>query len=173
MANQPKEQKYAQRLELRHKQLRPLKVVYISNNELGIDNAKAVLTVAITFLVDLLAVIKTKNYLRIAEILFGLIRFGNIIDIAKDAWKEIKDLSQAESQELYNHFAQELDLENDVAEELIERAVSTIPRIYQLALDALDVVAGARDIFSELRVIFGGNGELEELAEKVSYQAAA
>lgn len=157
--------------KLQHKNLSPLKVVYQKGGLLGIDNIKNIMTVFIVFFIDLLEIIKSKNYVRILETVWGLVRFGNIIDIAKDAWLELKDVDQAESEELYLHFATEFDIENDQVEALIEQAISTIPRIYQITLNALSVIASAREIWMEVKNIFGSDGEIEVLADKVKVAA--
>lgn len=157
--------------QLRHKQLSPLKVVYKSNGTLGIENLKIILTVVITFLVDVLTIIRTGNWVRLVEVVFGLIRYGNIVAIAREAWNELQDVSQEESQQLVDHFAEAFDLENDTVEMLIEEALNTIPRIYQLALDALGLAGTGREIYMELRAIFGGEGKLTELSNRLNAAA--
>jgi len=157
--------------QLRHKKLSPLRIVYQKNGELGIDNIKLVLTVIITFLVDVLTIIRTKNWIRLVEIVFSLTRYGNIVDIAKDALKELKDVSQEESQQIYEHFSKEFDLENDTTEMLIEQAISTIPRIYQLIIDGLDLVGTGREIYQEISFIFNKEGELVELSDRLNKAA--
>lgn len=155
--------------KLRHKELSPLTVVHLqADGTLGIDNIKTVLTVLVTFLVDLLTIIKSGNWLRLVEVLFGIIRYGNIVAIAQAAWEEFKDVSQPESEQLVAHFAETFDLENDVTEQAIEQALSTIPRIYALVIRAWDIVAEARELFQEIKDIFNGEGQLAELSRKVA-----
>ena len=52
-----------------------------------------------------------------------------IVKTYKDAVGELKDLTQAEAEELSVHFAGEFDLTNDKAEEMVEQILSVIVAI--------------------------------------------
>lgn len=139
----------------KYRRLSPLRVAYKKNNELGVDNIKAILTIAITFFEDLVQAIKTRNYFRLFEIVSRLLQFGNILAVAQQAWEEFKDLkSSGEAQEVVDHFAVEFDIANDQLEAKIESALSLLPRIYDLAIGLLGIAADAKDIYDEAHVIF-------------------
>jgi len=127
------------------------------DGKLGIENSKIVLTVVVTFFVDLIAAVREKRYIAIIEILFGLIKYGNIIAIANLAWAEFNDYDSDEIDELNAHFARVFDLENDQVEELVERAVAVVPDIYDIAQDSIG-------IYGRVRAIFDATKELENVA---------
>ena len=135
-----------------------------SNQDLGIDNVKIVLTILLTFLTDILEVFRSGNWLRLGQTLIGLLQYGNIVMIAQQALEEFKDLDQAETQELSDHFAAEFDLPNDEVEAKIEQAVAVIPEVYELVLDGLDIFSRGNAIVVRMRDLFGKAGKLESLA---------
>jgi len=136
----------------------------LATQDLGIDNVKTVLTILLTFLTDILAVFRTGNWLSLGQTLIGLLQYGNIVMIAQQALEEFKDLSQAETEELSAHFAQEFDLPNDDVEAKIEEAVAVIPKVYELVLDSLDIFSRGNAIVVRMRDLFGKAGRLEALA---------
>ena len=144
-----------------------LRVVWKSE-KLGTNNLKNILTVIVTFFVDVITVIKTKNWAQLLQILLGLMRFGNIIALAKDAWNELKDLDATETKDIIEHIKSVFDLENDDTEKLIERAFDVIPRIYDLVLSALDVYSQASAIVNEIKDIFGKDEEAASIVEKLA-----
>lgn len=154
-------------LKLRSKELPPLQAVYMQGESLGIENLKIVLEVIIIFLVDLTTILRKGNWLMLGQTVIKLISYGNIVAIAQIAWEEFKDVSQKESAELTAHFAAKFDLENDHVEEVIETAVSFVPRIYQLVLDAFAVVGQGQQLWEEVRDIFQDK-EVEKLAKRIS-----
>lgn len=151
------------KLSIAFKTLKPVQVIPAADGNFGIENAKSVMTVIIVFFTDLITIIKTKNWIRLAELLIVLMRYGSIIEMAGMAWKELKDISQPETQELVNHFKSIFDISDDAAEAVIESAIEVIPRIYSLALSALDVVATGKDLLDEIKRIFGKEGEIAKL----------
>lgn len=135
--------------------LRPAVVSLKADGTLGVDNIKAVLTVVVTFVVDVYNAIKTNNYFALLTILPNLLRFGNIIDLAKTAWAEVLDTDLEESNDVVAHFAETLNLTDDEAEEIIEYAVSLIPRVYEFILRGFTFVADVRAFADEVQVRFG------------------
>lgn len=140
----------------------PRAVTLQTDGTLGVDTAKLIITVAVTFGVDLVRAIKTGNIGSILSTLLSLISYGNLIALAEQAWDEIKDTSLEESNELNQHFADVLDLENDETERLIEFAVSVVPRVYGIALDGIGIYSGIRTLIAEVREEFSGDEETPE-----------
>lgn len=136
----------------------------LATQNLGIDNMKIVLTILLTFFTDILEVFRSGNWLRLGQTLIGLLQYGNIVMIAQQAMEEFKDLDQAETQELSDHFAAEFDLPNDEVEAKIEQAVAVIPEVYELVLDGLDIFSRGNQIVLRVRELFGKAGRLEALA---------
>lgn len=136
----------------------------LATQNLGIDNMKIVLTILLTFFTDILEVFRSGNWLRLGQTLIGLLQYGNIVMIAQQAMEEFKDLDQAETQELSDHFAAEFDLPNDEVEAKIEQAVAVIPEVYELVLDGLDIFSRGNQIVVRVRELFGKAGRLEALA---------
>ena len=65
-----------------------------------------------------------------------------------------------ETNDIHLHFTEVLDLPNDKAEELIEKAFGVIPRVYELALRGLGLVTDVRVLWGDVRSIFS-NEELD------------
>lgn len=151
-------------MKVRFKSLKPSVVVAQNDGSLGVDNIKNILTVVVTFFLDVIDVVKTRNYVRLLEIVWNLVRFGNILDVAKQAWEESKELSLEESKAIVGHLKEVFDLENDSVEERIEAAIDVIPRIYELALKVVGVGSEAVDIWKELKAIFSVEGEIAQAA---------
>lgn len=150
-------------MKLLSRNLQPIKVVFQTDGSLGTNNLKGIISILVSFFVDIVEVFKTKNWFRLVEIIFNLMRFGNIVQVAQEAWKELKDLSQPETEEIVKHISAVLDLENDKTERLIERAFEVIPEVYQIALDGLGLYNRSVEVVQELRSIF--RGEDEELTQ--------
>jgi len=146
-------------MKLLSRKLQSLKVVYQADSSLGIENIKGIITVLVSFFIDIVEIFKTKNWFQLVEIIFNLMRFGNIVDVAQEAWRELKDLTQPETEEVVKHITAVLDLENDKTERLIERAFEVIPKVYQLVLDGFGIYNRASDTFQELRSILRGEDE--------------
>lgn len=135
----------------------PYKVLVAQQGgELGIDNVKLIVTVLVTFFVDLVNIIKNKEYINLITLLFNIIKQGNIIASAKQAWEEIKDASLQETNDIHLHFTEVLDLDDDRAEQLIERAFGIIPKVYELALRVVGFISDGRALLDEVKSIFGG-----------------
>lgn len=124
------------------------------NGKMGVENVKMVLAVVVTFFTEIIIALRDRNYLQIASIIFNLFRVGNIIAMAQVAWLELKDMSEDEAREVNAHFAAVFDIENDVLEATIERAVAVVPAVYELVGDVLDVWARGRNILAEIQAIF-------------------
>ena len=154
-------------LPLRTDKINNLNVVHIkrqNDGQIGIENVKTILTIVIAFFTDLITAIKSKNYFLLLNIVGQLLKYGNIVFIAQEAWKEIKDTSQAESAVIVNHIKSELDLENDNLEAQIESAIEVIPEIYQLVLDVLGLAGRGQELYNRLRVLFRRTGDLQAAA---------
>ncbi|MEO0626373.1 MAG: hypothetical protein AAFY91_05260 [Bacteroidota bacterium] len=123
---------------------------------LGIENSKLVITILVTFFTDLLRAIKTGNIGAILSTLLSLISYGNLISLAETAWNEIKDTSLDEAEELRLHFNQTLELENEETERMIEFAVSIVPQVYSIAIDALSTFNRVQALIADIRQTFGG-----------------
>ena len=151
-------------MKVRFKSLKPSVVVAQNDGSLGVDNIKNILTVVVTFFLDVIDVVKTRNYVRLLEIVWNLVRFGNILDVAKQAWEETKNLSLEESKAIVGHLKEVFDLEDDSIEERIEAAIDVIPKIYELALKVIGIGSEAVDIWKELKAIFSVEGEIAQAA---------
>jgi hypothetical protein len=125
-----------------------------SGGSLGVDNIKTVITVIVTFFVDLILSINDRKFSRIIATLFGMLQYGNLIVLGKEAWNEVKDTDLVESNDLVAHFAAEFDIKDDETERIIEYAVGLIPRIYELVLDSTSVVNRAIALYEEARAEF-------------------
>jgi len=161
-------------INLRHRKLQPTRVVAMSNTgELGIENIKIIMEVLVVFLVDIINILKTKNWLLLGQTILKLLSYGNVIALAEMAWQELKNVSQDESEALHQHFKDVLDLENDETELAIETAVGFIPRIYALVEDALAVVGNGQALWKEIKALVQGeeapdNKRIEKIAAKVA-----
>ena len=153
---------------MKHKQLAPLRVIYKSDGSLGIDNVKEIMTIVVTFFVDLIAVLKDRNWFRLFDVILNLLKFGNIVTLAKEAWDEFKDMSPDESRAVVDHFKEIFDIENDHLEALIEHAFEVIPRIYDLVLDAWGIGVRGIEIFNELKDIFVKDEKVQELGQALA-----
>lgn len=142
------------------KAMQPKAMLPEKNNKLGIEKTKTILTISVGFFLDVIEVIKSKNYFRLAEVLFRLMQFGNIVSIAQQAWAEAKEYSLEETKAIIAHVKQELELENKKTEETIERAIEVIPRVYELVLKGTSLFADVQDVYNEIRAIFSSKGEL-------------
>lgn len=148
--------------------LKPQLVTLNADGNLGIDSIKTVLTVVVTFAVDIIAALKDRNYFALISLLPRLLAQGNIIALAKMAWTEIKDTSLEESNDIHKHFTEVLDLKDDEAEELIEYAFGLVPRVYQFAVDALTFTGDIQAFYQEVRERFGAKNNTEKLAAKAN-----
>lgn len=158
---------------LKHQQLAPMPVAFQADGSLGVINVKVVLTILITFLVDLFQVFRKGNWMQLVNTIFNLIRFGNIVVIAKDAFAEFKDIDATESREVVNHIKAELDLDNDEVEAAIESAIELIPEVYDLALEVLAIGGTALDIWNRAKTVFGKEGKVAKLLQAQEAKAAA
>jgi hypothetical protein len=150
--------------KLKHENLPAFTVAKTDSQKLGVDNIKIILTVAIAFFTDLITAIRKRNYLLLINIVANLLKYGNIVVIAQDAWEEFKDTSQPESAEIIMHIQTELDLENEDLEDKIEKALAVIPEVYDLVLSTLNLAARGKDIYDRVVALFGKKGALEEAA---------
>lgn len=132
-------------------------VVQQEGGRLGIENVKLIVTVVTTFFVDLIQILKNKDYLNLINLIFNVIKQGNIIALAKMAWEEIKDASLEETNDIHLHFAQVLDLDNEKTEQLIERAFHLIPEVYEIALKGVALFGEVKGLFGNIKDIFSGN----------------
>jgi hypothetical protein len=64
----------------------------------------------------------------------------DLVTHSRELAEEFADLSETESTELRELFAEEFDLENDSVEQIVERAVVAIDRLY-------DAFVGVRDLY--------------------------
>lgn len=151
-------------MKVKSRALKPSVIIAQQDGSLGVDNVKNILSVVVTFFLDVIDVIQTRNYVRLLEIVFNLVRFGNIIDVAKSAWLELQEMSLEESKAVVEHVKVVVDLDNDELEKKIEDAIDIIPRIYELALKVLGIGAEAIDVWKELKAIFSDEGELAQAA---------
>lgn len=158
--------------QLKHQQLTPQLVALQADGKLGVENIKAVFTILITFLVDLFEVFTKGNWMQLANTIFNILRFGNIVVVAKDAWAEFQDTSAEESREIVEHIKAELDLENDELESTIEAAISLIPEIYDLAMEVLAIGGTALDIWKRAKDVFGPGGKVARLMKSEEVAAA-
>jgi hypothetical protein len=150
---------------LRYRELTPFIVTAPNaDGQLGIENLKLILTVVVTFSVDLVTIIKERRIGDILQVLLALLSFGNIIAIARLAWQEFLDLSQPETAEISAHFAEVFDIPNDEVEAKVEQGVSIVPRVYELIIESTGIVGRVQSLYQEVRSLFGRGGELEELA---------
>ncbi|MEM9836165.1 MAG: hypothetical protein AAF828_06670 [Bacteroidota bacterium] len=149
------------------KQLQPQVVTRDQDGNLGVESIKTIITVLVTFGVDIIAFLKAKNYLGLISLIPRLLAQGNIIAIAEQAWQEIKDTSLEESNDIHLHFTEVLDLDNDETEATIEYAFSIVPRVYGFAIDALTFVGNVRAFIDEVRDRFGGSAKVVKMIEKV------
>ena len=132
-----------------------------SEGQLGVENIKSVITVVVTFLVDLILSINDRKYSRIIATLFGMLQYGDLIALAKLAWAEVKDTDLVESNDVVAHFAKELDLPDDKAEAVIEYAVGLVPQIYEIFLDGSDLITRVTALYQAARIRFAGDGTAE------------
>lgn len=137
--------------------LRPAVVRLDKDGNLGVENVKAILTVVVTFVVDVINAVKANNYFALLTILPNLLRFGNIVDLAKTAWEEVLDTDLEESNDVVAHFAATLELTDDEAEEIIEYAVSLIPRVYEFVIRGFTFVGDVRAFATEVQGRFGAS----------------
>lgn len=145
--------------------LKPAIIQVRADGTLGVDNIKAVLTVVVTFVVDVIKAVKANNYFALLTILPNLLRFGNIVDLAKLAWDEVLDTDLEESNDIVAHFAETLDLDDDQAEEIIEYAVSLIPRVYEFVIRGFTFVADVRAFAAEVTDRFGAKDDVVDAIE--------
>lgn len=140
-----------------------------ANGDLGIENLKKITTVVVTFTVDLIEALKSKNYLDLLRIVPSLLLQGNIIAFAPLAWAEIQDTSKEESNEWHQHFTKVLDLPNDDTERLIERAFAFIPRVYATVQNILGLVADIKAFAAELSSDMNGTeAEVVNIARRAN-----
>jgi hypothetical protein len=151
-------------LKLEHEKLPGFKIVQLNDGELGVENVKIIFTIAIAFFTDLITAIRNKNYFLLLNIVANLLKYGNIVVIAQTAWKEFKDTSQPESEQIVAHIKAEFDLEDDDLEKKIETALTIVPEIYDLVLDALGLFGRGKDLYDRIVALFGEKGTLKELA---------
>ena len=135
-----------------------------ADGKLGIENLKMILEFLVTFLVGLTQAIKDRAYTQIAALIFTLLRYGNIVALAKMAWDEFKDLSAEESALVSAHFAKVFDLRDDELEAKIEQAVAIIPVAYDIVNDTLDLVSRGQGIWAQLVDIFKSAAPEEPIA---------
>ena len=159
-------------LKLRHKSLPKLKVVHLqANGKLGIENAKLIIEIIVIFFADIVNILKTKNWLLLGQVILKLVSYGNVIAIAQEAWQELKDVDQGESEALSLHFAAKFDLDDDDTEHVIEQAVGFIPRVYDLVEDGLDIFGRAQVIWTELRELLQPDEKVVAISKKVAEAA--
>jgi len=130
-----------------------------ADGNLGVESINTIVTVGVTFTVDFLSALASRNYIGMATTAFGLLQYGNVIALLPLALEEIKDTSLAESNEVVAHFASVLDLENNETEALIEQAAALLPKIYELVLDGYSLFGRVSALVQETRQIFSGNQE--------------
>jgi len=137
-----------------------------ANGTLGIVNVNLIVSILVTFVVDILAVIKERDYFALFRIIPALIAQGNIVTVAAEAWEEIKDTTLEESNDIHRNFTEVLDLKDDEAEQLIEDAFGLVPKAYGIVINALTVVASARELYEEGRALFGTKDKSLKIATK-------
>lgn len=128
-----------------------------ADGTLGVESINTIITVGVTFTVDLLGALASRNYVGLATTVFGLLKYGNVIALLPIALAEIKDTDLEESNEVVAHFADVLDLDNDETEALIEQAVAILPAIYELVLDGYSIVGRVMELVQRARGTANGN----------------
>lgn len=125
--------------------------------KLGITNINIIVAILVTFVVDILAAVKEKDYFTMLRIIPALLAQGNIIAVAGEAWAEIKDTDVEESNDIHLQFKDVLDLKDDETEVLVEDAFGLVPKAYGIIVNSLTIVASAKELYEEARSIFSGN----------------
>lgn len=119
-----------------------------TGDELGIDNIKLILGLVFALTEKVITLVSsiggTFNYFAAIALLQEIIGNLGILKKWKEAINEIKNLSQAEAQELSEFFQVNFDIENDELEQRIEEGVAFIPESYALIKANIDL--GARMI---------------------------
>lgn len=148
-------------------QLAPPRILAItrdSDGKLGIENAKLILTAVITTSVDLIQAIKNRDWLKLVTIFLALMRYGNLVGLAQEAWAELRDTSPTEAEALARHFQQTFDIPDDALESRIEEAVLLVPKAYDLITDSLELVSRTTDLWAQLRDIFNAAADAAQLS---------
>ena len=65
-----------------------------------------------------------------------------VISVSSDVVDEIKDLDETEKKELVEYFRKEFDLDNEKAEEYVEKAISMISEYSNLGVEVVSLARG-------------------------------
>mgnify|MGYP000592638206 CR=1 FL=1 len=142
-------------VDLRSRKLLPVAIVERKQGEkLGVENLKLVFTILITFGEDIVIALQRRSFAAMFEVILNLLKFGNIIEIAQVAWLELKDPSLPETEEVIEHFKEELDLENDEVEAKIEAAADLVPEVYRTVMNALLLLTNVQMLWNRIKEIF-------------------
>lgn len=99
---------------------------------LGIENLKKVFAFILITVNMVFDLIKNFNYAKALSLAFHIGENLSIVDSAKVALAEFRDLSVDESNELAAYLGDEFDLANDALEARIESAINLLPEGYAL-----------------------------------------
>lgn len=154
-------------IQLKSLDLRPqLLAARQADGSLGINNINLIVRILVTFVVDILAVIKERDYFALFRIIPALIAQGNIVTVAAEAWNEIKDTTIEESNDIHRNFTEVLDLTDNETEQLIEDAFGLVPEAYAIVINGLTVVYSARDLYAKARALFATKDKSLKIATK-------
>lgn len=130
-----------------------------ADGSLGVENIKTIISTVVPLAVDFTAAIASKNWFSLAALIPRLLAQAGIIAVAEEAWKEIKDTTYEESNDIHLTFTEVLDLENDETEATIEYAFGLIPRVYGHVINAMAMFADLKLFFEEIKDFFGKDAE--------------
>lgn len=103
-----------------------------STAALGTDNLKRVLAFILLTVNMLVELLRNFNYGKALGLAFHIGENLSILDTAKVALLEFRDLDVDESRDVAAFLGQEFDIENNVLEARIEAAINFLPRGYEL-----------------------------------------
>ncbi len=120
-------------------------------NQLGIDNLKLVFAFILVTVNMVVELVKNFNYAKALQLAFHIGENLSILDTAKAALAEFRDLDVAESNELAVFLGEEFDIADDNLEARIEEAVFLLPEGYALLKTNISYYEKVRTFVSDWR----------------------
>lgn len=115
----------------------------IEAQELGVDNIITLLSLILAVRVKLIKLFQKFNLLRLVDVGAEILTYGNVLNLANQAWAEFKDLKPAETKQVVAALRKNFDLPDD-QEELerrIEEGLELLPQGHQLVLDNIKYIS--------------------------------
>jgi hypothetical protein len=107
--------------------------------KLGAENIQTVFLAVLTIAYDIRELIKAFSYQKLINTALGLVQYGNIIAVAREAVNEFRSLTPAQAKKVRDNVTQEWDVPDDAFEASVEDAIFLVVDTYEWVMNGVGI----------------------------------